>query len=67
MKPTTRLRKLLGAKTFLHMPGVYDPVGALLVGLNGFAVGRRPSPRGMIECICSRAGKVSRLDGSNKG
>jgi hypothetical protein len=37
------------------------------VGLNGFAVGRRPSPCGMIEGICSRAGKVSRLDGSNKG
>jgi hypothetical protein len=37
------------------------------VGLNGFAVGRRPSPGRMIGGICSRAGKEFRLDGSNKG
>jgi hypothetical protein len=38
-----------------------------MVGLNGFAVGRRPSPGRMIGGICSRAGKEFRLDGSNKG
>jgi hypothetical protein len=37
------------------------------VGLNGFAVGMRPSPGGMIDGIGSRAGKESWLDGSNKG
>jgi hypothetical protein len=36
------------------------------LGLNGLAVGRRPSPGGIIRGICSGAGKESRHDGSNK-
>ena len=33
---TTKLRKLLKAKTFLHMPAVYDALGARLVEHAGF-------------------------------
>ena len=46
-----------------------DPLEAIaaLVGLNGFAVEKSPSPCGMIEGICSKAGRMSWLDGSNKG
>jgi methylisocitrate lyase len=33
---TTKLRSLLKAKTFLHMPAVYDPLGARLVEQAGF-------------------------------
>jgi 2-methylisocitrate lyase-like PEP mutase family enzyme len=33
---TKRLRELLDAKTFLHMPAVYDPLGARLVQQAGF-------------------------------
>jgi 2-methylisocitrate lyase-like PEP mutase family enzyme len=36
MKKTTRLRELLRAKTFLHMPSVYDALGARLVEQAGF-------------------------------
>ena len=35
-RPTTRLRDLLKIKTFLHMPAVYDPIGARLVEQYGF-------------------------------
>jgi methylisocitrate lyase len=35
-RPTTRLRDLLKIKTFLHMPAVYDPIGARLVEQSGF-------------------------------
>ena len=35
-KKTTRLRALLKAKTFLHMPAVYDALGARLVERAGF-------------------------------
>lgn len=35
-KKTTRLKALLQAKTFLHMPSVYDPLGARLVEQAGF-------------------------------
>lgn len=33
---TSVLRDLLSAKTFLHMPAVYDPMGARLVAATGF-------------------------------
>jgi 2-methylisocitrate lyase-like PEP mutase family enzyme len=33
---TARLRELLKAKTFLHMPSVYDPLGARIAELAGF-------------------------------
>ena len=36
MKKTTKLRELLRAKTFLHMPAVYDAFGARLVEQAGF-------------------------------
>ena len=36
MKKTTKLRELLRAKTFLHMPAVYDALGARLVEQAGF-------------------------------
>ena len=35
-KKTTRLRALLKAKTFLHMPAIYDALGARLVERAGF-------------------------------
>ena len=35
-RPTPQLRELLKAKTFLHMPAVYDPIGARLVEQSGF-------------------------------
>lgn len=35
-KSTRRLRELLKAKTFLHMPAVYDPIGARLTEAAGF-------------------------------
>ena len=35
-RPTTQLRELLNAKTFLHMPAVYDRIGARLVEQSGF-------------------------------
>ena len=35
-RKTTKLRKLLGAKTFLHMPAAYDALGARLVEQAGF-------------------------------
>lgn len=34
--PAARLRKLLSARRFLHMPSVYDPLGARLVEQAGF-------------------------------
>jgi 2-methylisocitrate lyase-like PEP mutase family enzyme len=37
-RPATQLRELLKAKTFLHMPAVYDPIGAQLVEQSGFKV-----------------------------
>jgi 2-methylisocitrate lyase-like PEP mutase family enzyme len=36
VKKTTKLRELLRAKTFLHMPAVYDALGARLVEQAGF-------------------------------
>jgi methylisocitrate lyase len=33
---TSRLRSLIAARTFLHMPAVYDPLGARLVAAAGF-------------------------------
>lgn len=36
MKKTTRLRELLRARTFLHMPAVYDALGARVVEQAGF-------------------------------
>ena len=36
MKSTTKLRALLQARTFLHMPSVYDGLGARLVEQAGF-------------------------------
>ena len=36
MKNTTKLRALLQARTFLHMPSVYDALGARLVEQAGF-------------------------------
>ncbi len=36
MRTTNKLRELLKAKTFLHMPSVYDPIGARLVQQAGF-------------------------------
>ncbi|HVH82170.1 MAG TPA: isocitrate lyase/PEP mutase family protein, partial [Stellaceae bacterium] len=36
MKKTTKLRELLRAKIFLHMPAVYDALGARLVEQAGF-------------------------------
>ena len=36
MRKTTRLRELLRAKTFLHMPGAYDALGTRLVEQAGF-------------------------------
>jgi 2-methylisocitrate lyase-like PEP mutase family enzyme len=35
-RKTTRLRTLLQQKTFLHMPAVYDALGARLVQQAGF-------------------------------
>ena len=35
-RQTTKLRKLLRAKTFLHMPSVYNVIGARLVQSLGF-------------------------------
>jgi 2-methylisocitrate lyase-like PEP mutase family enzyme len=35
-RQSTKLRKLLRQKTFLHMPSVYDPLGARLVQSLGF-------------------------------
>jgi 2-methylisocitrate lyase-like PEP mutase family enzyme len=34
--PAAELRALLAARTFLHMPAVYDPIGARLVQAAGF-------------------------------
>lgn len=36
MRTTNKLRELLKAKKFLHMPSVYDPIGARLVQQAGF-------------------------------
>ena len=35
---TGRLRELIRAREFLHMPAVYDPLGGLLVQNSGFKV-----------------------------
>src|SRR5271163_3952852 len=35
-RATTKLRELLKVKTFLHMPAVYDPIGARLIEQSGF-------------------------------
>jgi hypothetical protein len=35
---TGSLRELIGAREFLHMPAVYDPLGGLLVQNSGFKV-----------------------------
>jgi 2-methylisocitrate lyase-like PEP mutase family enzyme len=35
-RPSTRLRALLRAGTFLHMPSVYDAIGGRLVESLGF-------------------------------
>ena len=37
-KQTRKLRDLLAAKTFLHIPAVYDPLSARLVEQIGFEV-----------------------------
>ena len=33
---TNVLRELIKSKTFLHLPSVYDPIGARLVQQSGF-------------------------------
>ncbi len=39
IRQTSALRALLASRTFLHMPAVYDPIGARLVQHTGFEAG----------------------------
>ena len=36
VRPSTKLRALLGEKTFLHLPSVYDAIGGRLVQSLGY-------------------------------
>ena len=36
---TKRLRELIKSRTFLHLPSVYDPIGARFVEESGFEAG----------------------------